>query len=42
MGSVLKDQSNILERWAEHFDTLLNQDYDADHTILQQLPELPD
>lgn len=38
---VLKDQSSILETWAEHFNTLLNQDSDADHTILQQLPELP-
>lgn len=38
---VLKDRSSILERWAEHFNTLLNQDSDADYTILDQLPELP-
>lgn len=38
---VLKDQSSVLERWAEHFNTLLNQDSEADHTILDQLPELP-
>lgn len=38
---VLKDQSSILERWAEHFNTLLKQDSDADHTILDQLPEIP-
>ena len=36
---VLKDQSSILERWAEHLNTLLNQDSEADHTILDQLPE---
>ena len=38
---VLKDQSSILERWAEHFSTLLNQESEADHTILDQLPEFP-
>src|SRR4029434_8738530 len=38
---VLKDQISVLERWAEHFNTLLNQDSEADHTILDQLPELP-
>lgn len=38
---VLKDQNSILERWAEHFNTLLNQDSDADYTILNELPEFP-
>ena len=38
---VLKDQDSILGRWAEHFNTLLNQDSDADYTILKELPELP-
>lgn len=39
--TLLKDQNSILLRWAEHFDTLLNQDSDADPTILDELPELP-
>ncbi len=38
---VLKDQTSIRERWAEHFNTLLNQDSDADYTVLQDLPEFP-
>ncbi|KAL6464878.1 hypothetical protein MHYP_G00271950 [Metynnis hypsauchen] len=38
---ILKDQNKILERWAEHFNTLLNQDADVDHTILCELPENP-
>lgn len=39
--TLLKDQNSILLRRAEHFDTLLNQDSDADPTILDELPELP-
>ncbi|KAJ4918209.1 hypothetical protein JOQ06_023050 [Pogonophryne albipinna] len=39
--TVLKDQHSILLRWAEHFGTLLNQDSDADPTILDDLPTLP-
>lgn len=38
---VLTDQASILENCAEHFNTLLNQDSDADHSILQQLSECP-
>ena len=38
---VLKDQDSILGRWAEHFNTLLNQNSDADFTILKELPEFP-
>ena len=36
-----KDQKSILMRWADHFDTLLNQDSDADHTIFDEIPKLP-
>ena len=32
--TILKDQPSILLRWAEHFGTLLNQDSDADPTVL--------
>ncbi|KAI4825265.1 hypothetical protein KUCAC02_020952, partial [Chaenocephalus aceratus] len=39
--TVLKDQHSILLRWAEHFGTLLNQDSDADPTVLDDLPTLP-
>lgn len=38
---VLKDQNSILERWAEHFSTLLNQESVVDYTILQELPKFP-
>ena len=27
-------------RWADPFDTLLDQDSDADHTILDEIPKL--
>lgn len=36
----LKDQNSILMRWADHFETLLNQDSVADHTILDEIPKL--
>ena len=39
--TILKDQPSILLRWAEHFGTLLNQDSDADPTVLDDLPTLP-
>ncbi|KAJ4935415.1 hypothetical protein JOQ06_016948, partial [Pogonophryne albipinna] len=39
--TVLKDQHSILLRWAEHFGTLLNQDSDADPTVLDDLPTFP-
>ena len=39
--TTLKDQPSILLRWAEHFGTLLNQDSDADPTVLDDLPTLP-
>ncbi|KAM3614589.1 uncharacterized protein V6R79_016508 [Siganus canaliculatus] len=40
--NVLKNQPGILEQWAEHLSTLLNQDSDADITILDELPEFPE
>ncbi len=39
--TLLKDQNTILLRWAEHFNILLNQDFDPDLTILEELPKLP-
>ena len=38
---VLKDQDSILGRRAEHFNTLLNHESDAEYTILEELPEIP-
>ncbi|CAG5927188.1 unnamed protein product [Menidia menidia] len=38
---ILKDQSSILERWADHFNTLLNEDSQADCTILEDIPSRP-
>ena len=40
-GSLLKDKSAILDRWAEHFRTLLNQRYPTDPNILDQVPAVP-
>ncbi len=41
-GTILhKDKQGILERWAEHFNTLLNQNNPTDPTVLQRLPKLP-
>lgn len=37
--TLLKNQDGILERWAEHFNTLLNQDSDGVFTILHGLPK---
>ncbi|CAL8288190.1 unnamed protein product [Merluccius merluccius] len=38
---VQKDQNSILLRRDKHFDTLLDQDSDADPTILDRPPEPP-
>lgn len=41
-GSVLlKEKQQILERWAEHFDSLLNKVNPTDPSVLNALPELP-
>ena len=41
-GSVLlKDKQQILERWAEHFNSLLNKSNPSDPSVLNALPELP-
>lgn len=36
--AVPKDQSSVLERWAEDFNNLLNQYSETDHTILEPMP----
>ena len=39
--SLIRDQAMIVERWAEHFNTLLNQPTPVDPTVLAELPEHP-
>ena len=41
-GSMLiKDQESLMNRWAEHFSTLLNKPSTVDPTALEQVPQLP-
>ncbi len=37
--TFIEDQALIMERWAEHYNTLLNQPNPVDPTILVELPE---
>ncbi|XP_041934160.1 uncharacterized protein LOC121696990 [Alosa sapidissima] len=39
--SLLKDRQEILERWAEHFNGLLNHSNPADPNILDKAPVMP-
>lgn len=39
--SLIKDQSMIVERLAEHFNAVLNQPTSVDTTVLVELPEHP-
>ena len=36
---LLSDKKKILDRWAEHFNTVLNQISDFDDTVLDELPD---
>ena len=38
-GVLLTDPAQILDRWAEHFDSVLNQDSDFDMSVLQDIPQ---
>ncbi|XP_064115083.1 uncharacterized protein LOC135221191 [Macrobrachium nipponense] len=38
---LLKNNNEILSRWKEHFEELLNRDPVIDEDVLQQLPHLP-
>lgn len=40
-GELLRTQSEILNRWEEHFSTLLNERTDYDPSILDELPLIP-
>ena len=39
--TLLTDQSDVLHRWREHFEQLLNQDSTANTTIIEQLQQRP-
>ena len=40
-GELLKDKTAILNRWAQHFQTLLNHNNPINPDIIEQLPVLP-
>ena len=39
--TLLKDKSQILARWAEHFGELLNRRNETDPGVLEELPTFP-
>jgi len=39
--TLIKDKKDILSRWAEHLQELLNHDNHVDQSIADQLPQLP-
>ena len=40
-NELITDKQKILDRWAEHFNGVLNQISDFDETVLEEIPELP-
>jgi len=40
-GTLLTDRSKILERWADHFQSVLNQDSSFDTQVLSEIPQWP-
>ena len=40
-GELLKDNNEIMERWRQHFNTLLNQRNPAEPNILDNIPNAP-
>ena len=38
-GVMLTEPAQILDRWAEHFNSVLNQDSDFDMSVLQDIPQ---
>jgi hypothetical protein len=39
--SLLTDQSDVLARWAEHFNEVLNAPSFFDHTVLNEIQQWP-
>ena len=40
-STLIKDQKQVVDRWAEHFQTLLNQPASPDLAVLEELPSYP-
>ena len=40
-GTLLKDNTKILKRWAEYYCDLLNSSRPSDQSVIEQLPQLP-
>ena len=40
-GVTLTDRTKILERWKEHFETVLNQSSSFDMNVLSEIPQWP-
>ena len=40
-GVTLTDRTEILERWKEHFETVLNQSSSFDMNVLSEIPQWP-
>lgn len=40
-STLIKDQKQVVDRWADHFQTLLNQPATPDLTVLEELPRYP-
>ena len=41
-GDLLTDKDNILKRWKEHFDTVLNKSSCTDMSVLDSIPQRPE
>lgn len=39
--SLIRDRQGILSRWAEHFEGLLNANNPSDHSVIDELPDIP-
>ena len=40
-SKLISDKRQILQRWADHFETVLNQSSDFDDTVLDEIPLWP-
>ena len=40
-ATLYTNQSDILQRWAEHFNSMLNQQSSFDHTVPNEIPQWP-
>ena len=40
-NTLLTDRDKILERWAEHFESILNRDAEVDNEVINDIPQRP-